>query len=470
MLNITNIRLGFACNSSALHSIVIIKKPVTDSYDIDPDYPLDFGSLDFVLASPELKTEYLAATLYANVLNILPSSIADIVVQELLGIQKPELGFGEVGYQGLIRLPFDYREKFPHLKFLSKLKDYLNLNDIAIVGTSDNDEYCYEKIEEVGQPVLTSLIRSGPLTKRLVARYDQLYDYFTMFNRNTGARIRLAFHDLPISRSSKPELVDLKITDYCPFNCTFCYQDSKATNQSAQLHAKLSTLASIIQELAELEVFELAIGGGEPTLHPEFDWIISYCVDHHLVPNLTTKNLPFLERADLSSFGSVAFSVANYTEFLGFIEVYDKLSKVKQDKISLNLIAGVVDNTYNIFYECSTRCIPVIILGFKECGRAKSSHFNQQASDELLRQIKALRDLNLFLRIGVDTVFIDQYKKEVQELIETDILFDTVDGAFSCYIDVVNQNLYRDSYSGGLPISLKSNSIELAFQQLELKQ
>lgn len=58
----------------------------------------------------------------------------------------------------------------------------------------------------------------------LVVRYDQQYDFFTEFDTVTGNKRRYRFGDnaeVP-TKATAPELLDIKITDYCPFGCAFC--------------------------------------------------------------------------------------------------------------------------------------------------------------------------------------------------------------------------------------------------------
>lgn len=64
------------------------------------------------------------------------------------------------------------------------------------------------------------------------------------------------------SEPEYPESIDVKITDRCEHNCPFCYEGCTAEGQHGEIPEKL---------FASLPPFtELAIGGGNPLLHPEF--------------------------------------------------------------------------------------------------------------------------------------------------------------------------------------------------------
>lgn len=76
----------------------------------------------------------------------------------------------------------------------------------------------------------------------------------------------------------------------------------------------------MIEFMKEKGVFELAIGGGEPTLHPRFHDIIEACVKKNsdggfIVPNFTTRNLSVFKKGMdkthdlLYSIGGFAYSV-----------------------------------------------------------------------------------------------------------------------------------------------------------------
>ncbi len=68
--------------------------------------------------------------------------------------------------------------------------------------------------------------------------------------------------------SFQPLRVQIELTDCCNLNCAFCYQ-APQTRHSEKWR-------QIIQTLAEQEVVELVLTGGEPTLHPDFRQIFKY--------------------------------------------------------------------------------------------------------------------------------------------------------------------------------------------------
>ncbi len=82
-----------------------------------------------------------------------------------------------------------------------------------------------------------------------------------------------------------PTEVHLAITDHCPVRCEGCYLSAGPGGSAAEgIDAALSALA-------DLGVFELALGGGEPLSHPDLLTILRRARDLGMVPNLTTAGL-----------------------------------------------------------------------------------------------------------------------------------------------------------------------------------
>ena len=86
---------------------------------------------------------------------------------------------------------------------------------------------------------------------------------------------------------SGPTLVDFQITDKCHLDCPHCY----ASSTSAGEHGDIDGIMMALDQIAECGAFQLAIGGGEPLLHPEIIPILKRCHELGIVPNLTTSGL-----------------------------------------------------------------------------------------------------------------------------------------------------------------------------------
>ncbi|MDG1481437.1 MAG: radical SAM protein [Myxococcota bacterium] len=82
-----------------------------------------------------------------------------------------------------------------------------------------------------------------------------------------------------------PTEVHLAITDHCPVRCEGCYLSAGPGGSAAE------GIDAALTALADLGVFELALGGGEPLSHPDLFTILRRARDLGMVPNLTTAGL-----------------------------------------------------------------------------------------------------------------------------------------------------------------------------------
>lgn len=89
----------------------------------------------------------------------------------------------------------------------------------------------------------------------------------------------------PVWSSDGPELLDIEITDRCDKNCPYCYQAAKSKGQDMPLD-----LYKKILYQTHRTVTQVALGGGETTIHPEFCEILRITrEDYGIVPNYTTN-------------------------------------------------------------------------------------------------------------------------------------------------------------------------------------
>ncbi len=106
---------------------------------------------------------------------------------------------------------------------------------------------------------------------------------------------------------SAPEKVHLMVTRKCNFTCQGCYaQQVKGADLTK---AQIKTL---IDQLAKMRVFQIAIGGGEPFLREDLLEIVQYAHKKKVLPNITT-NGSFIRKEIASSLknyiGKIQFSL-----------------------------------------------------------------------------------------------------------------------------------------------------------------
>jgi radical SAM protein with 4Fe4S-binding SPASM domain len=111
---------------------------------------------------------------------------------------------------------------------------------------------------------------------------------------------------------SSPTLADIQITTRCNLHCPHCYANSSCNGENILWE----DLIFALDAFERAGVFQIALGGGEPTLHPRFVQIIEEVRKRGMVPNLTTNGKELsLEIA--RAMGRYCGAVALSTEGIG---------------------------------------------------------------------------------------------------------------------------------------------------------
>ncbi len=112
-------------------------------------------------------------------------------------------------------------------------------------------------------------------------------NYSVMFNQKTGAlaRIEKKGYREPKYSNHGPELLDISISNWCDKGCSFCYRDSNPSGKSISL----KDYENILVQAKECDVFQIALGGGNPNQHPNFIDILKLTREYNIVPSYTTN-------------------------------------------------------------------------------------------------------------------------------------------------------------------------------------
>lgn len=234
-----------------------------------------------------------------------------------------------------------------------------------------------------------------------------------------------------------PEQMDLKITDWCDAGCAWCHEQSTTKGAHGDIDATLELL-KVLPKGAEI-----AIGGGDPLSHPEFERFVSALAEQGLVPSVTVNGLHFerhratLER--LTGEGKlygVGFSYA------------DRLPDWDYEHLVVHLIAGVHDPKV---MDEATRRYKVLLLGYKQHGRGKKLFQirRQEVEDTLAAWYRMLFIVGKKHHLSFDNLAIEQLKP--QRLFANPETFQEAymgaEGKFSMYVDAVMQTYGLSSYS-----------------------
>ena len=216
-MQVHNVRAGFATNSSSSHSIVMIPRGQRESTN---EYErFNYNWEQFTLADPDSKSAYFVTQLMQGLEDgALNRSEIVHVMNSLLGTDYDERDFESYGvdHQSVWSNLADLFKQHPQL--VKHMHEFVKRDDVVILGGNDNSD---------GQtPPDNSFTdaRTEVFNWSQTAQVRQDHDHWVMFNQNTGGKIRFSF--LPdvaeYVKSTVPELVDLKLSDYCAYGCAFC--------------------------------------------------------------------------------------------------------------------------------------------------------------------------------------------------------------------------------------------------------
>jgi organic radical activating enzyme len=106
-----------------------------------------------------------------------------------------------------------------------------------------------------------------------------------------GKTIRVALDSSkPITELEYPEFYDVKLTGKCEGKCPWCYMDSKETDEHYE--NSVDKILSYFGQMTENQrPFQVALGGGEPTSHPDFIEILKTFKELGIEPNYTTNGM-----------------------------------------------------------------------------------------------------------------------------------------------------------------------------------
>lgn len=213
-----------------------------------------------------------------------------------------------------------------------------------------------------------------------------------------------------------PSLVDLQLTSRCRMGCPHCYASSNPDGEDMPFESVLN----VIETIADAGVCQLALGGGEPLLHPNLREILYAAREAGLVPNLTTTG-DGLTIDTLQAFvdccGAVALSLEGIYEefdsrrrsgFTFFQAVHEKLraagvSTVFQVTLSMENISSL-SSIVDYCLSCPD-LYGVIFLAYKPAGRGVryQTPLAGMPSEELFPHLRdAFVRLSSHTRVGYD--------------------------------------------------------------------
>lgn len=450
-MKLSNIRYGFATNSSSTHSICfiderdVVKEP---SFDKENNFGWDF----FTLNHKEDRLSYMLVTIYQGLVqhfgNVVANMIfktmcTDIEQEQCLLLDVEHLISGCIDHQSQISIP-KLHNNHVAIEYCYDLVKLGLMENIVIYGGNDNEEEPISikagSANEIDFPV--------EVGTTLLGRRDTVGDVpvWTLFNSAYGWKTRVVFdNNTKYVKSTYPELVDISITDYCESNCAYCYRGSTTKGT----HASKRDIDNLLYVLYKWGVFEIAFGGGEPTSHPNFVEILKQCKACNIVANFTTRNLDWIRNMSWLSFkddfGAFAYSIESAKHVY---ELSGTISSVNfpKNKCNVQLVMGVVtkEQFMEILNACYDTKLTLVLLGYKTTHRG--ANYTPKDYSWLVDAIKDNMKTGKFVRIGVDTVIAQQFSEQLKKAGIPGLLFNTEEGKFSCFIDAVSKTISASSF------------------------
>ncbi len=147
--------------------------------------------------------------------------------------------------------------------------------------------------------------------------------------------------------SPVPETIDIQITNRCGFGCSYCYQDSLPRLK----HCNPNLIETVFAGL-DTAPYQIAIGGGEPTLHPDLPAFLEFIRGKGTVPNYTTAGFVFkngIIDATNRYAGGVALTYHAHKGLDWFVQTFRKWKEALEPRVQKNIhLIADIDAAVNL--------------------------------------------------------------------------------------------------------------------------
>jgi len=283
----------------------------------------------------------------------------------------------------------------------------------------------------------------------MIDRHIDNYNF--MANSKTGMTLRWGktLEDNP-DFAPVPELADISISNHCTKGCVFCYRNSTINNEFLSIEDYCRVLDSMCHPKYG-NVFQVALGGGEPLEHPDFLAIIEETCQRGIVPNFTTNGIHLTSeicKAIKGKIGAVALSITDIADISN-----DKVALLTNEGIKTNLhyvlsnenIEQAIEISQGVHNDCLSKINAIVFLTYKPAGRAKVDSVLKQG-DSLKRFLESVKDKSIKTpRMGFDACFVPMLLQA--NAVKSELVDVCEGGFFSIYVDH-KMNISPCSFSG----------------------
>lgn len=270
----------------------------------------------------------------------------------------------------------------------------------------------------------------------IVRKHSDNYNFVGNFETGITFRWGKTMKENPKS-APWPELADISISNHCSKQCSFCYRNSRPDGS----FMSIKDYEFILDNLSDKKwgkVFQVALGGGEPTEHPDFIKILEITRKKGIIPNYTTNGEVVSNKiieASKKFCGAVAISI---NDLLVVKRELIKRYVDKEVKVNIHFILsseslnGGVKILTGKFDNDLRGVNSVIFLTYKPLGRATSKGILKK--NEVFNSFLKLIDKpKTKLNFGFDACFVPILMKYTS--VNSAFIDSCECGFFSVYID-----------------------------------
>ena len=272
--------------------------------------------------------------------------------------------------------------------------------------------------------------------KKLLSKYRNGNYNVAIFD--DGTKIR--YNDLDCLIPEFPESMDMKISNYCPFNCPMCHEKSSEDGEYGKIlhHPFIKALHSGT---------ELALGGGAVTYHPDLIPFLEELKEQGVLPSITINQREWEEtKIDYLINNQLIYGLGvSFTNVDD--EVWDKI--LSYPNAVVHLIAGY--HSRDVFEYFANKGAKILILGYKNWGRGEDYFKNY--SNQIKVRMRELKEIlpTLFTKckvVSFDNLSIKQL--DIRTVIGEEKwkeFYMGDDGQYTMYVDMVKQECAKSSTS-----------------------
>jgi hypothetical protein len=272
--------------------------------------------------------------------------------------------------------------------------------------------------------------------ERVISTYQNGNYKVVIFN--DGTKIRFNKEDSLIPEFA--ESMDMKISNYCPFGCKMCHEQSSEDGEYGKIlnHPFVKTLH---------RGTELALGGGAVTFHPDLIPFLKELKEQGIIPSITINQQEW-EETKINYLLSEELIYGLGVSFVSFDdEVWDKILSIPNAVV--HLIAGY--HSKEVFEYFANKGAKILILGYKNWGRGKA-YFTEH-EENITTKINEVKEMlpMLFTKckvVSFDNLAIEQL--DVRNVVGEEKwkeFYMGNDGQYTMYVDMVKQECAKSSTS-----------------------